>query len=262
MRVAASVIFRVLLSPREHFGGSWCWPSAVSGCHQHTMARTVAVCVVIQRGCVRSSCVPGTGETGSIRHQVCVQLVCHKGRKKVHCEQHLLLGRKAVTNLDSIFRSRDVTLPTMVCLVKAMAFPVVMYGCESWTVNGAPPTSGHPSPQQTVWVSPCPQCPRPLLPSAFSFSLNPQACASGDTLPGELRPAVPVPPVCLAPLKGPCLPRPSRLLQGGPLSGSPGVSARVVTRVPQADQSRCSHRPHLPSNVRAEQLCRGPGPKM
>lgn len=127
---------------------------------------------------------------------------------------------------------------------------------------GAPPTSGHPSPLQTVWVSPCPQCPRPLLPSAFSFSLNPQACASGDTLPGELRPAVPVPPVCLAPLKGPCLPRPSRLLQGGPLSGSPGVSARVVTRVPQADQSRCSHRPHLPSNVRAEQLCRGPGPKM
>ena len=49
----------------------------------------------------------------------------------------LLLGRKAMTNLDSILKSRDVTLPTKVCLVKAMAFPVVMYGCESWTINKA-----------------------------------------------------------------------------------------------------------------------------
>ena len=47
----------------------------------------------------------------------------------------LLLGRKVVTNLDSIFKSRDITLPTKVCLVKAMVFPVVMYGCESWTVK-------------------------------------------------------------------------------------------------------------------------------
>ena len=45
----------------------------------------------------------------------------------------LLLGRKVMTNLDSIFKSRDITLPTKVCLVKAMVFPVVMYGCESWT---------------------------------------------------------------------------------------------------------------------------------
>ena len=45
----------------------------------------------------------------------------------------LLLERKVMTNLDSIFRSRDITLPTKVCLVKAMVFPVVMYGCESWT---------------------------------------------------------------------------------------------------------------------------------
>ena len=45
----------------------------------------------------------------------------------------LLLGRKVMTNLDSIFKSRDITLPTNVCLVKAMVFPVVMYGCESWT---------------------------------------------------------------------------------------------------------------------------------
>ena len=47
----------------------------------------------------------------------------------------LLLGRKVMTKLDSIFKSRDITLPTKVCLVKAMVFPVVMYGCESWTVK-------------------------------------------------------------------------------------------------------------------------------
>ena len=49
----------------------------------------------------------------------------------------LLLGRKVMTNLDSIFNSRDITLPTKVHLVKAMVFPVVMYGCESWTVKNA-----------------------------------------------------------------------------------------------------------------------------
>ena len=48
---------------------------------------------------------------------------------------HLLLGRKAMTNLDSILKSRDISLPTKVCLVKAMVFPVVMYGCESWTIK-------------------------------------------------------------------------------------------------------------------------------
>ena len=51
--------------------------------------------------------------------------------------RHLLLGRKVMTNLDSIFKSRDITLPTKVCLVKAMVFPVVMYGRESWTVKKA-----------------------------------------------------------------------------------------------------------------------------
>ena len=50
---------------------------------------------------------------------------------------HLLLGRKAMTNLDSILKSRDISLPTKVFLVKAMVFPVVMYGCESWTINKA-----------------------------------------------------------------------------------------------------------------------------
>ena len=52
-------------------------------------------------------------------------------------ERHLLLGRKVMTNLDSILISRDITLPTKVCLVKAMVFPVVMYGCESWTIKKA-----------------------------------------------------------------------------------------------------------------------------
>ena len=52
-------------------------------------------------------------------------------------KRHLLLERKVMTNLDSILKSRDITLPTKVCLVKAMAFPVVMYGCESWTVKKA-----------------------------------------------------------------------------------------------------------------------------
>ena len=52
-------------------------------------------------------------------------------------KRHLLLGRKVMTNLDSILKGRDITMPTKVCLVKAMFFPVVMYGCESWTVKKA-----------------------------------------------------------------------------------------------------------------------------
>ena len=51
--------------------------------------------------------------------------------------RRLLLGRKAMTNLDSIFKSRDITLLTKVCMVKAMVFPVVMYGCESWVIKKA-----------------------------------------------------------------------------------------------------------------------------
>ena len=51
--------------------------------------------------------------------------------------RHLLLGRKVMTNLDSILKSRDITLSTKVCLVKAMVFPVVMYACESWTIKKA-----------------------------------------------------------------------------------------------------------------------------
>ena len=52
-------------------------------------------------------------------------------------KRHLLLGRKVITNLDSILKSRDITLPTKVCLVKAIVFPVVMYGCECWTIKKA-----------------------------------------------------------------------------------------------------------------------------
>ena len=52
-------------------------------------------------------------------------------------KRHLLLGRKVMTNLDSIFKSRDITVPTNVYLVKAIVFPVVVYGCESWTVKKA-----------------------------------------------------------------------------------------------------------------------------
>ena len=57
-----------------------------------------------------------------------------RSHEKKRC---LLLGRKAMTTLDSILKSRDITLPIKICLVKAMVFPVVMYGCESWTVKKA-----------------------------------------------------------------------------------------------------------------------------
>ena len=52
-------------------------------------------------------------------------------------KRRLLLGTKVMTNLDSIFKTRDITLPTKICLVKAMVFPVIMYGCESWTIKKA-----------------------------------------------------------------------------------------------------------------------------
>ena len=59
------------------------------------------------------------------------------GDCSLEINRHLLLERKVITNLDSILKSRDITSPTTVCLVKAMVFPVVMYGCESWTVKKA-----------------------------------------------------------------------------------------------------------------------------
>ena len=60
-----------------------------------------------------------------------------EGDCSLEMKRHLLLGRKAMTNLDSILKSRDITLSTKVRLVKAMVFPVVMYGCESWTTKKA-----------------------------------------------------------------------------------------------------------------------------
>ena len=55
----------------------------------------------------------------------------------IKIKRHLLIGIKVMTNPDSLLKSRDVTLPTKICLVKAMVFPVVMYGCESWTIKKA-----------------------------------------------------------------------------------------------------------------------------
>ena len=59
------------------------------------------------------------------------------GDRNHEIKRHLLLGRKAMTNLDSILKSRDITLPTKVHLLKPMVFPIVMYGCESWTIKKA-----------------------------------------------------------------------------------------------------------------------------
>ena len=65
------------------------------------------------------------------------ELITADGDYSHEIKRCLLLGRKVMTNLDCIFKSRDITLPTKVRLVKAMVFPVVMYGCESWTVKKA-----------------------------------------------------------------------------------------------------------------------------
>ena len=66
-----------------------------------------------------------------------VSKITADGNRRHEIKRHLVLGRKVMTNLDSIFKSRDNTLPTKVHLVKATVFPVVMYGCESWTVKKA-----------------------------------------------------------------------------------------------------------------------------
>ena len=59
------------------------------------------------------------------------------GNRSHEIKRHLLLGRKAMANLDNMLKSRDITLPTKVCIVKAMVFPVVMYRCDSWTIKKA-----------------------------------------------------------------------------------------------------------------------------
>ena len=76
---------------------------------------------------------------GNSGNSVRLYFLCSKITADGDCsheiKRHLLLGRKVMTNLDSILKSRDVTLPTKVRLVKVMVFPVVMYGCESWTIR-------------------------------------------------------------------------------------------------------------------------------
>ena len=63
--------------------------------------------------------------------------ITEDGDRSHQIKRHFFLGRKAITNLDKVLKSKDITLPTKVCLVKAMVFPVVMYGCESWTIKKA-----------------------------------------------------------------------------------------------------------------------------
>ena len=78
------------------------------------------------------------GETmETVRHYFGGSKITEDGDGSHEIKRHLLLGRKAMTNLDNILKSRDITLPTKVCLLKAMVFPVVMYGCESWTIKKA-----------------------------------------------------------------------------------------------------------------------------
>ena len=78
------------------------------------------------------------GETvQSVRLYILGSIITVDGDCSHEIKRHLLLGRKLMTNLDSILESRDITLPTEVRLVRAMVFPVVMYGCESWTIRKA-----------------------------------------------------------------------------------------------------------------------------
>ena len=70
-----------------------------------------------------------------ISYQLSLSTITADGDFSHEIKRCFLLGEKAMTNLDSILKSRDFTLPTKVCLVKAMAFPVIMYGCESWTIK-------------------------------------------------------------------------------------------------------------------------------
>ena len=81
--------------------------------------------------------IPWTEEPGGLRIAESETTITADGDCSHEIKRRLLLGRKVMTNLDSILKSRDITLPTKVRLVKAMVFPVVMYGCESWTIKKA-----------------------------------------------------------------------------------------------------------------------------
>ena len=78
------------------------------------------------------------GDSGTVSDFIfCGSTITADGDYSHEMKRRLLLRRKVMTNLDSILKSRDITLPAKVCLVKAMVFPVVMYGCESWSVKKA-----------------------------------------------------------------------------------------------------------------------------
>ena len=79
--------------------------------------------------------IPGTGEPGGLQSMGSHRVGHNCSDLAAAGFKHLLLGRKVMTNLDSILKSRDITLTTKVCIVKALVFPVVMYGCESWTIK-------------------------------------------------------------------------------------------------------------------------------
>ena len=81
--------------------------------------------------------IPWTEEPRGLRIAESETAITADGDCSHEIKRRLLLGRKVMTNLDSILKSRNITLPTKVCLVKAMVFPVVMYGCESWTIKKA-----------------------------------------------------------------------------------------------------------------------------
>ena len=87
--------------------------------------------------CPITSCQILAETMETVRHYFGGSKITEDGDGSHEIKRHLLLGRKVMTNLDNILKSRDITLPTKVHLVKAMVFPVVMYGCESWTVKKA-----------------------------------------------------------------------------------------------------------------------------
>ena len=92
---------------------------------------------IMAPSCITSWQIDGkTMETVTRHFFFCSQITAH-GDYSHEIKRHLFLGRKIMTNLDSILKSRDITLPTKVCPVKTMVFPVVMYGCETWTMKKA-----------------------------------------------------------------------------------------------------------------------------
>ena len=100
-------------------------------------SETVSLKLNIQKTKIMASRPITSWETDG--ETVFVSKIIADGDSSHEIKRHLLLGRKVMISLDSILKSRDITLPTKVRLVKAMVFPVVMYGCESWTVKKAEP---------------------------------------------------------------------------------------------------------------------------